>query len=265
MIATKSRTSGLAKAESKLGPGKAQAGTSPLNRLWQQLATRVQPKLVVSAPGDPFEREADRVAEQVMRMQEPTVQRSSAVRAAGGASCSNCEGKEKTVMRKDAGAGSAAAPSPTRKAPQSSAQPPAKKSKEDCAKFPGGSTDCEVNQTTGIPTGKVIQQIDETNACTKPCVEQHEAVHLEQMKTFCPRLRDCYIAADKGKRPATDCPKMALFGMDEKECAAYKVSVACLEKRLKTAKECQSKENKEYATRKLETSEKCFLAIDCAR
>ncbi|HSJ56102.1 MAG TPA: DUF4157 domain-containing protein [Anaerolineae bacterium] len=35
----------------------------------------VQAKLRVSQPGDPFEREADRVAEQVMRMPEPGVQR----------------------------------------------------------------------------------------------------------------------------------------------------------------------------------------------
>lgn len=35
----------------------------------------LQPKLAISTPGDPFELEADRVAEQVMRMAEPQVQR----------------------------------------------------------------------------------------------------------------------------------------------------------------------------------------------
>src|ERR1700686_1021152 len=41
------------------------------NRLWQSLATRaesVQPKLTVSQVDDPQEREADRIADDVMRM-----------------------------------------------------------------------------------------------------------------------------------------------------------------------------------------------------
>ena len=40
----------------------------------------LQPKLAVSQPDDPYEQEADRVAEQVMRMPELTVQRKCAVR-----------------------------------------------------------------------------------------------------------------------------------------------------------------------------------------
>jgi hypothetical protein len=36
-----------------------------------------------------------------------------------------------------------------------------------------------------------------------------------------------------------------------------------VEKRLKTAKECQTAENKEYGARKL-ASEKCFQEHDCA-
>ena len=36
---------------------------------------RAQAKLTVSCPGDPYEREADRVADQVLSMPEPTVQR----------------------------------------------------------------------------------------------------------------------------------------------------------------------------------------------
>jgi Domain of unknown function (DUF4157) len=133
---------------------------------------------------------------------------------------------------------------------------------EKCEEFPGGSTDCEIDEKTGTPTGKVTHRIDETNRCTRPCVEQHEAVHLKQLKTFCPKLRDCYLSADKGKRPTMDCAKMALFGIKELECEAYKVSVPCVQNRLKNAKECQSKENKAYGTRKL-ASEKCFRNKAC--
>jgi hypothetical protein len=130
-----------------------------------------------------------------------------------------------------------------------------------CEEFPGGSTDCEVDET-GTPTGKVTHRIEETNPCTKPCVEAHEAVHMKQMKTFCPQLKACYLAADKRKRPVTDCVKMAVFGGKERECPAYNVSVPCVEKRLKTAKECQSKDNKEYGARKL-ASEQCFHDMYC--
>jgi len=63
------------------------------NLLWQQLATRVQPKLSVRAPDDPYEREADQVADQVMRMSAPVVQRSCAGDA-GGASCANCNDED---------------------------------------------------------------------------------------------------------------------------------------------------------------------------
>jgi hypothetical protein len=139
---------------------------------------------------------------------------------------------------------------------------PAIREREKCEEFPGGSTDCEVDEKTGTPTGKVTRHIDETNRCTRPCVEQHEAVHVKQFKTFCPQLRDCYRAADKGKRPVEDCVKMAIFGTKERECEAYKVSVPCVENRLKNAKECQSKENKDYGIRKL-ASEKCFRNNNC--
>src|ERR1700730_4092879 len=77
--------------------------------------------------------------------------------------------------------------------------PPAVKEVVKCEEFPGGSSACELDQT-GTPTGKVTHRTDETNPCTKPCVEQHELVHVKQLKTYCPQLRDCYLAADKGKR-----------------------------------------------------------------
>ena len=139
---------------------------------------------------------------------------------------------------------------------------PAPKETEKCEEFPGGSTDCEVDERTGTPTGKVTQRIEETNPCTRPCVEQHEAVHVRQLKTLCTELRNCYLAADKGRRPASDCARMAIFGMKERECEAYKVSVPCVERRLKNARECQSKENKEYGMRKL-ASEICFREKNC--
>ena len=67
------------KTEAKATPGSARLKTSPtdsakVNPLWQSLAMRsgtLQPKLTISKADDPYEREADRVADQVMRMPAP--------------------------------------------------------------------------------------------------------------------------------------------------------------------------------------------------
>jgi hypothetical protein len=61
----------------------------------------VQTKLTVNQAGDPHEQEADRVADQVMRMPEPSMSRK----------CAQCEEDEKKLQRKEAGAGPVVAPS----------------------------------------------------------------------------------------------------------------------------------------------------------
>ena len=59
---------------------------------------QVQAKLRVGPPGDKYEKEADQVAEQVMRMPEPTVQRKG---------CSSCSEKEEERLVQAKSAGSA--------------------------------------------------------------------------------------------------------------------------------------------------------------
>lgn len=68
----------------------------------------LQPKLAISQPGDPYEQEADRVADQVMRMPAPTIQRTCATCVAGGPTCPTCkknEGDEGLVQRRTAALG----------------------------------------------------------------------------------------------------------------------------------------------------------------
>ena len=74
----------------------------------------LQPKLVISRPGDPYEQEADRVADQIMRMPGPTVQRQCAPCVAGGPLCPACE-KEGAPMvsRKAEGTGISAGDVPS--------------------------------------------------------------------------------------------------------------------------------------------------------
>ena len=81
----------------------------------------IQPHLKISQPGDPFEQEADRVADQVMRMPldeslspaPPQIHRKCASCASGAAPCSNCAAAEEDlrIHRKEQGAGAGKQPS----------------------------------------------------------------------------------------------------------------------------------------------------------
>lgn len=134
---------------------------------------------------------------------------------------------------------------------------------EVCEQMPGGKTHCEKDET-GTSTGRVVQDaIVETSPCIRPCVEQHEAAHAAQLKKQCPQDRDCYRAVDRGQGNVGQCYMKAIRLIHPNECAAYNVSVPCIEKRLKNAKECQSPADKEYGTRKLK-SERCFQDMYCA-
>jgi hypothetical protein len=65
------------------------------------LSSRLQTKLTINTPGDQYEQEADRVAEQVMRMPDPSqaltapvLQRKCACGGGGSGTCSECAQKE---------------------------------------------------------------------------------------------------------------------------------------------------------------------------
>jgi outer membrane protein OmpA-like peptidoglycan-associated protein len=70
------------------------------NGVWHRLATRLQAKLNINAPADPFEREADLVADKIMRMpmsarsREPTVTRQDS-QAFIQRQCAGCGSGEK--------------------------------------------------------------------------------------------------------------------------------------------------------------------------
>jgi len=90
------------KSKSATPPGRTNSsGDKPApaasNRTWARLALGIQPKLAVSAPDDPYEREADAVADQVMRMADP-----GSVGAAPIAvqrKCSACEEEQKNTIQ----------------------------------------------------------------------------------------------------------------------------------------------------------------------
>jgi hypothetical protein len=74
----------------------------------------LQPKLAISRTDDPYELEADRVADQIMRMPAPTVQRQCAACTTGGPLCPACEEEgAPMVSRKAEGTGGSAGDVPS--------------------------------------------------------------------------------------------------------------------------------------------------------
>jgi Domain of unknown function (DUF4157) len=94
------------------------AGRPSPSHEWHVSGTRLplflQPKLAISQPGDPSEMEADRVADQVMRMPEQSIQRQ----------CAACEEEEAvTVSRKAEGTAAGEAPRSVHSTLRSPGQP----------------------------------------------------------------------------------------------------------------------------------------------
>jgi hypothetical protein len=84
---------------------------------------RLQRKLTVGASNDPLEHEADRVAEQVMRMPDSELRRGDASPTALRRKCASCEEDDKKVQRKANGVAGASAPASVEQTLQSSGQP----------------------------------------------------------------------------------------------------------------------------------------------
>jgi hypothetical protein len=149
--------------------------------------------------------------------------------------------------------------------PPSRVVQPGQRPEQVCGVFPGGSTDCEIEEATGKLTGKIKRVVEETDPCVRPCVELQERVHERQLRALnlCSGLQACWEAAERGQRPPTDCWKMAMRG-PELECEAYQASVLCLEERLATAPACADPVRFHYAQDVLE-GEKCYLQYNCSQ
>ena len=65
----------------------------------RSLGRWVQAKLKIGSPNDVYEQEADRVADRVIRMPDPAVQRKCAACESGGAGCGECAKEEEHVQR----------------------------------------------------------------------------------------------------------------------------------------------------------------------
>lgn len=82
----------------------------------------IQPKLTINQPGDAYEREADAMAERVMRMTDPAQSLSAAPTHTLQRKCSHCEEEDK-VQRKETGDTSSIAPASVHQTLGNSGQP----------------------------------------------------------------------------------------------------------------------------------------------
>jgi hypothetical protein len=74
------------------------AGNQAVQRLLR--SRTIQAKLSTSQPKDIYEREADWMAEQVMRMPEPVIERTCSASAAEGSTCSQCETEKQPLVQR---------------------------------------------------------------------------------------------------------------------------------------------------------------------
>jgi len=190
-------------------------GNQAVLRMLSQSTPTIQTKLTVNHPGDPFEQEADRVADQVMRMSAPVplVQRP----------CSACQ-REESVQRKCA-----------------ACEQEEKKSREESRFRCDDSGECTEDEPQyerdllGIAAcnydrGVVEAQVFKEH-CAGDCVAQHEQAHVEDTQLCCNRYGRCmHNAADLDGR--NRCREIWLrwshLTDDYSECNAYNREGLCL-------------------------------------
>ncbi len=111
MFASSNREPAKTKTEATPGsarPQSASANSARINPLWRRLATYAQAKLLVNAPDDMYEREADRIADQVMRIPAPqSVSQRLAITPVIAhqtqRKCDQCESGDEKLQRKESG------------------------------------------------------------------------------------------------------------------------------------------------------------------
>jgi len=104
-VQTKNKSNGVAEGKQHGAGASPREQTSEVNPVWQSLALRpfgIQTKLTVSQPDDPYEHEADRVADHVMRMATPLRSSfSSTTSLEAQRKCAACEADEEQIQRKE--------------------------------------------------------------------------------------------------------------------------------------------------------------------
>src|SRR3989337_1071522 len=191
----------------------------------------LQGKLKIGKPGDIYGQEADRVAEQVMRMPEPQARQP--------------EEKKKKLPQRFNG-------------------------KTSCSPDWYGDTSPEIDESTGKFTGKVIVKYNTAalkDPCVRDCVEQHETVHVKQLTPVVTKIHECDMAAGNDRKQIEECNAMANRELNEPlhkwECEAYQKSFTCLTLKILDAKNPCSKPPHFEVIQKHRGYESCEMKKHC--
>jgi hypothetical protein len=193
-------------------------GNQAILRMLAHPTPVIQTKLTVNQPGDQYEQEADRVADQVMRMSAPVplVQRSCSA-------CQNEENEEK-VQRKCA----ACEQEENKSAEESHFR--CDDSGECTEDEPQYERDLLGVATCNYARGVVEAQVFKEH-CAGDCVAQHEQAHVEDTQLCCNRYGRCmHNAADLDGRNRCREAWQRWFQLtdDYSECNAYNREGLCL-------------------------------------
>lgn len=127
-----------------------------------------------------------------------------------------------------------------------------------------GETECDVDKR-GNPTGTVRVTVTDTDPCTRPCVERHEAIHAVHLAPVCRQLHACIKTAGQDYDAQDKCYETfqtrLLTTAPGTECAAYKAEAECMHGR-QSQPGCASKEARARLASRLRGVE-CYRDCFC--
>jgi hypothetical protein len=206
----------------------------------------VQTKLEINAPGEQFEQEADRMAEQVMRISKPQPCNDELPSQANLPTSGPMTGFVRKVE-------------------------PAHDGQSDCSPTWFGDTSPEVDPSGGSFTGKLIVKYNDAalkSPCVRECVEEHEAVHVAHLTPIVKMIHECDVAAGNDWEKKGKCNEMAnrdLAAIQKRsECEAYRKSFTCLTLKVLDSKSPCSKPPHRDEVQKHRGYEACEMKRYCA-
>lgn len=253
----------------------------------------LQTKLAISGPGDVHEQEADRVAEQVLRMSPMDLSRrqrgnrtQSLVQRRPSSGATGLAEAPPIVHEVLTSPGQSLDPTTraffesrfghdfsqvrVQAAPVRKVQP-AYSGESDCSPTWFGDTSPEVDPSGGSFTGRLIvkyNQAELKDPCVRECVEQHESVHVKHLTPIVKKIHDCDVAAGSDWDKKGKCNEMAtreLTGVRlRSECEAYQKSFTCLTLKILDSKNPCSKPPHREQIQKHRGFEGCEMKRYCA-
>jgi hypothetical protein len=218
-------------------PSFAREPLNPILTLQQQVGNQavqsllraglVQAKLAISNPDDPEEREADQVADRIMRMHSGAPVSASCCCSRGGEMCDDCKHGNPALKRSALQDGPYEELSPSagflRSADRLGGNQLHRTSPKQCVEDYGCAT---CNEYLGIMEPKVDHE-----HCVGDCVKQHEQTHANDEASCCESYGRCIANAPIGQNPCRDAWDTYIRQIsDWTECNAYNVEGQCLNK-----------------------------------